>query len=134
MPRDGLAPTVETDPKARCAPLADPLGLAHSLSPVDLPEPPVPLANPLRWATTVIATATLFLLLFNAHALRSWSYQLTPNDASARVVSIAEAWYDIAGRFGLNRPVEAMHARWQAARDAQFGRAGAPAAQNPERS
>jgi hypothetical protein len=83
----------------------------------------------------VIAVATLFLLLFNAHALRGWSYQLPPNDQSARVVTAAEAWDDFVGKAGFNRPVEAMHARWQAARDARFegrpapqsGRSDAPA-------
>jgi len=106
------------------APLHDPTGLAKTLSPVDLPEPAVKLPHPLLWTSQVIAVATLFLLLFNAHALRGWSYQLPPNDYSARVVTLAEAWYDLTAKVGLNQPVEAMHARWQAARDARFGERG----------
>ena len=123
MPRDGSAPTIETEPQPGSARLADTLGLDRSLSPVDLPDPPAPLPHPLRWTTEVIATATLFLLLFNAHALRGWSYQLTPSDYSARIVTVTEGWYDLVGKAGLNAPVEAMHARWQAARDARSGSA-----------
>ena len=108
------------------APLPDPAGLARTLSPVDLPEPAVPLPHPLRWTSQVIAIGTLFLLLFNAHALRGWSYQLPPNDYSARVVTLAEGWYDLVGKAGFNRPVEAMHARWQAARDARFSGQATP--------
>lgn len=102
------------------APLPDPAGLAETLSPVDLPEPAAPLPHPLRWTTTTIAVATLFLALFNAHAIRGWSYQLTPNETSARVVTAAEAWYAITERAGLNRPVEAVHSWWQSGREARF--------------
>jgi len=91
------------------------------LSPVDLPEPPAPLPHGLRWTTTAIAIAALLLALLNAHAIRGWSYQLTPNAASARIVTAAEAWYDTVGRAGLNRPVETMHGWWQSARAARFG-------------
>lgn len=106
-------------------PLPESTGLAETLSPVDLPEPAAPLPHPLRWTSTTIAVATLFLALFNAHALRSWSYQLTPNEYSARVVAVAESWYAITDRAGLNRPVEAMHGWWQSARQARFGGAAA---------
>jgi hypothetical protein len=108
------------------APLPDPTGLAHTLSPVDLPDPPAPLPHGLRWASQVIAVATLVLAVFNAHALRGWSYQLAPNDYSARIVTIAEAWYDLADQAGLNRPFEAMHAAWQSAKDARFAAQVAP--------
>jgi hypothetical protein len=91
------------------------------LSPVDLPEPPTPLPHGLRWTTTAIAVATLLLALLNAHAIRGWSYQLTPNAASTRIVAAAEAWYDTLDRAGLNRPVAAMHGWWQSARSARFG-------------
>lgn len=109
------------------APLPDPTGLAHTLSPVDLPDPPTPLPHGLKWASQVIAVATIVLALLNAHALRSWSYQLTPNDWTAPIVTAAEGWYDTADRFGLNRPVEAMHAGWQALKDLRFGGEGPPA-------
>jgi hypothetical protein len=122
MPRDGSGPTEEIErPETRQQPLAERDGLAHSLSPVDLPEPPAPLPHGLRWTTNVIASAGLVLALLNAHAIRSWSYQLAPSAASSRVVSAAEAWYDIVGQAGLNRPVETMHGWWQEGRDLRFG-------------
>jgi hypothetical protein len=119
MPRDGSGPT-EEKPDAGQAPRPETEGLAQSLSPVDLPEPPVPLPHGLRWATMVIAWATLVLALLNAHALRSWSYQLPPSAASAQVVTAAESWFDLVDQAGLNRPVETMHGWWQGARDARF--------------
>ena len=115
MPRDGSGSGKEIERTP-----ADANGLALSLSPVDLPEPPAPLPNGLRWTTIAIAWATLVLLLLNAHALRSWAYQLPPTDVSAKVVTLAESWYDTADRFGLNRPVEAMHGWWQTAKDRRF--------------
>ena len=104
------------------APLPGPAALAHTLSPVDLPDPPVPLPHGLRWTAMVIVSASLVLLLLNAHAIRDWSYQLPPSAASARMVNAAETWFDLVGRAGLNRPVEIMHGWWQGARDARFRR------------
>ena len=123
-PADAAEEIARTEPER--APLPDPSGLAHTLSPVDLPEPATPLPHALRWTSLVIAVATLVLFLLNAHTLRSWSYQLPPNEHSARVVTIAETWYDIADGLGLNRPAEAMHGWWQAAKDARFEERVAP--------
>jgi hypothetical protein len=123
MPRDGSGPTEEIEkPEAGTVARTDAEGLANSLSPVDLPEPPVPQPHGLRWTTTVIVSASLMLLLLNAHAIRDWSYQLPPSAASARVVSAAESWFDAVDQVGLNRPVEIMHGWWQGARDARFQR------------
>jgi hypothetical protein len=108
------------------APLPDPTGLAHTSSPVDLPEPATPLPHPLRWTSNAIGIATLVLFLLNAHALRGWSYQLPPNDYTARIVTVAERWYGIADQAGLNRPFEAMHGWWQSAKDARFAAQVAP--------
>lgn len=94
----------------------NPFGLAFSLSPVDLPEPLVPERAPLRWLSTVVATATLTLALLNAHAIRSWAYQLPPGAWSERAVLVAEAWHGALGRAGLNRPFVTMHGWWLAAR------------------
>ena len=98
----------------------DPSGLAHSLSPVDLPEPPAPLPHPLRWTSLVIALAALVLSLLNAHALRGWSYQLPPGAASARIVVAAEGWHDGLDRIGLNRPSETMRGWWRSVRERRF--------------
>jgi hypothetical protein len=129
MPRDGSAPIGEIERlETGQKPLPDRDGLADSLSPVDLPAPPVPLPHGLRWATSVIVWAALVLALLNAHAIRSWSYQLPPSAASAQIVSAAETWYAIVDRAGLNRPVEAMQGWWQSAKDARFQSGGqAPA-------
>ena len=121
MPRDGSAAAEEIDTQdSGQAPGATSNGLADSLSPVDLPDPPAPQPHGLKWASLVIAWASLVLFLLNAHAIRGWSYQLPPGAASAQVVNAAEAWFDTVDRAGLNRPVEAMHAWWQAAREARF--------------
>jgi hypothetical protein len=97
---------------------------------VDLPEPPVPLPEPLRWTSMVIATATLVLTLGNASALRGWSYTLPPSDWTAGIVSATEGWYIAVDHVGLNRPAAAMHARWQALKDRRF----APQAPAPSES
>ena len=69
-------------------PLPDSLGLTHTSSPVDLPEPAVPLPHDgLKWTTTVIAIACAVLLVFNAGALRGWAYELSPTDTTAKVVA-----------------------------------------------
>ena len=100
----------------------DPSGLAHSLSPVDLPEPAVPLPHGLGWTTTVIVVASLVLAGLNAHALLGWANQLPPGATSARIVASAETWHGIVGAIGLNGPGETMRARWGSARQIRFGR------------
>jgi len=103
------------------APLPDPTGLAHTSSPVDLPEPVVPLPHDgLKWASTIIAVATLFLLVFNAPTLRGWAYELRPTETSAKVVTASETWYDATARLGLNRPVESLHKAWRGVMNLRF--------------
>ncbi|MEA3013556.1 MAG: hypothetical protein QOD42_2101 [Sphingomonadales bacterium] len=103
------------------APLPDPTGLAHTLSPVDLPEPAEPLPHDgLRWTSTIIVLATLILLVFNAHTLRGWAYELHPTDANAKIVSASEGWYDATASIGLNRPVEALHKAWREVMNLRF--------------
>jgi hypothetical protein len=99
----------------------NPFGLAFSQSPVDLPESLIS-PHPLRWTTTVIAVAALVLAVLNAPAIRGWAWQLPPGPWSERAVTVAESWYGMIGRFGLNRPVETMHRGWQGLRDARFDR------------
>ena len=103
------------------APLPDPTGLAHTSSPVDLPEPAEPLPHDgLKWASTIIAIATAFLLVFNAHTLRGWAYELHPTETSAKIVSVTETWYDATARLGLNRPVESLHKAWRSVMNLRF--------------
>lgn len=102
-------------------PLPDALGLTHTSSPVDLPEPAVPLPHDgLKWTSIVIAVAAAFLLVFNAHTLRAWAYELSPTDTTARVVSASESWYDLTAKAYLNRPVEALHQWWRGNMNLRF--------------
>lgn len=103
------------------APLPDPEGLAHTLSPVDLPEPAQPLPDGLRWTMTVIAIAALVLVLFNAGSLRSWADALKPTPVNDRIVVAADAWYDVTATIGLNRPADALRAGWEKVQQARFG-------------
>ena len=103
------------------APLPDALGLTHTSSPVDLPEPAVPLPHDgLKWTSIVIGVATAFLLVFNSHALRGWAYELVHDDTSARIVAASEAWYDLTAKAGLNRPVLALHHWWRGNMNLRF--------------
>jgi hypothetical protein len=121
MPRDGSAAAEEIDTQdAGQAARSASNGLADSLSPVDLPDPPAPLPHGLKWTSLVIAWASLVLFFLNAHAIRGWSYQLAPGAASAKAVNAAETWFDTVDQAGLNRPVETMHGWWQAAREVRF--------------
>ena len=102
-------------------PLPDALGLTHTSSPVDLPEPAVPLPHDgLKWTTTVIAVAAAFLLVFNAHTIRAWAYELSPNDTNAKVVSASETWYAWTSKAYLNRPVEGLHHWWRGMMNLRF--------------
>lgn len=121
------------------APLPDPSGLAHSLSPVDLPEPAEPLPRALAWTVKVIAAAAIFLALFNAEAIRGWAYELRPTPFNQRIVGVTEGWYDATATIGLNRPVEVMRGWWRSAQARRFAGAGdapqkqtGPDAQAPE--
>lgn len=115
------------------APLPDPAGLAHSLSPVDLPEPAEPLVNPLRWTVTVMATAGLFLALFNAEAIRGWAYAMEPTPVTEPVMVRAEQWYDATATVGLQHPASIMRGWWKAAQAARFpGQADAETETGPE--
>lgn len=102
------------------APLPDVEGLAHSMSPVDLPEPDAPLPNPLAWTFTVIATAGIFLALFNSGSIRSWSYELKPGLVTERVVTASESWFDATSSAGLEVPVESMRGWWKVVQNARF--------------
>jgi hypothetical protein len=112
------AEVAQTEP-AR-APLPDVEGLANSLSPVDLPEPDEPLAHPLRWTVTVIATACLVLALFNAGSVRGWSYELKETETSQRIVTVSESWFNLTAAIGLDKPAEQLRGLWEEAKAARF--------------
>ncbi len=109
---------VQTEPAK--APLPDVEGLAHTMSPIDLPEPDQPLPNPLAWTFTVIATAGIFLALFNSGSIRSWSYELKPSPVSEKVVSASEGWFNLTATAKLEAPVDAMRGWWKGVQNARF--------------
>ena len=117
---DSAREEIEKYPVER-EPLPDSLGLTHTSSPVDLPEPAVPLPHDgLKWTTTVIVVASAFLVVFNAHALRGWAYELSPTDTTAKVVGAAETWYDLTASIGLTKPVDALHHWWRGNMNLRF--------------
>jgi hypothetical protein len=120
VPVETAREEVATTEPAR-APLPDPTGPSHAFSPVDLPEPDQPLQRPLAWTFTVIATAGLFLALFNAEAIRGWSYELKPTPTSQQVVGAAETWFDVTAAAGLEKPVATMRGWWKDVQAARFG-------------
>ena len=112
----------------------DPRGLAHSQSPVDLPEPTPPLPGGLCWTSHVIAVATLVLALLNAHALLSWANRLPPSATSVPLAVAAERWHEATQAAGLDLPGAILRDWWKRARDARFGdqaSSDAPASRNP---
>jgi hypothetical protein len=95
-------------------------------SPVDLPGEKVE-ASPFGWTGKIIATATLFLFLFNANALNGWAAELPPSALTARIVATTGAWEGFTDTIGLGAPRAWLHARWKKAEAARFGGAeGAP--------
>jgi hypothetical protein len=86
-----------------------------SESPIpELPDDadPAVQARAVRWAATVIAVAALFLLVFNATAIRSWAASLKPSEASAQFAVLAGQWEDATARFGLTQPRAVVHDLW----------------------
>ena len=53
--------------------------IAEVGSPVLVAPDPVDGARPFAWMSTIIVTATLFLALFNAHAIAAWFDELPPS-------------------------------------------------------
>lgn len=94
---------------------------ADMTSPVDLPPPDGEESHPLLWASTAIAVATGFLLLFNASALRGWAFELEPSPQNERIVAAADSWYQKTEAFYLDRPVDAMSGWWLAIKALEFG-------------
>jgi hypothetical protein len=95
-------------------------GAVHVPSPVDLDDDAAAGGRPLLWTSRVVATASLFLLLFNAGALRSWASDLPPGPATDPVVAAADRWHAATSMLGLDVPVETMRGWWQAAQAARL--------------
>jgi hypothetical protein len=104
-----IVPQIET---ATCA--------GHVASPVDLEDDDAVAGRPLLWTSRIIATASLFLLLFNAGAVRSWASELPPGPAADPLIAAADRWFAATHALGLDAPVETMRGWWQAAQAASL--------------
>jgi hypothetical protein len=91
-----------------------------TLSPVDLPDGEGGV-HPLRWATTAIAAASLFLLAANATSLDDWANDLAPGLMQERVVVMTGWWKDATDSLGLGTARAWMHGLWKTAQAARFG-------------
>jgi len=68
----------------------------------------------LRWTSRAILVATLFLLVFNARSLVTWSTTLPPNWATATIRDLANVWDKRMTEAGLSAPRAAIHDRYEA--------------------
>lgn len=93
------------------------------------PDDPIARGRALRWTSTVIATAALFLFVFNATALKNWAASLTPNDVTVAAGNLAASWQAITAQVGLTAPRTVVHDAWANGRALSFpqksGRTGA---------
>jgi hypothetical protein len=92
-------------------------------SPIPAPDDPddaIARTRALRWTSTVIATATLFLFVFNATALKNWAASLTPNDITVAAGNLAGGWQAMTAQFGLTAPRAIVHDAWANGRALAF--------------
>ena len=87
-------------------------------SPVDLDGETA--GDALGWTGRSLAAAALFLLLFNAGAVRGWASELPPGPATEPLIAAADRWYDATHAAGLDVPVETMRGWWQRAQAARL--------------
>jgi hypothetical protein len=95
----------------------------------DDPDDPIARGRALRWTSTVIVSATLFLFVFNATALKNWAASLTPNDITVAAGNLAAGWQAMTAQVGLTAPRAIVHDAWANGRALTFpqtsGRTGA---------
>ena len=89
-------------------------------SPVLVAPDPVDGARPFAWMSTIIVTATLFLALFNAHAIAAWFDELPPSPYTEPLRAPIAAWAGLTERLGFDAPRAAVRSRWEAAQAARF--------------
>lgn len=95
--------------------------IAEVGSPVQVPVDPVDGVRPWRWMTGVIATATLFLALFNAHAISGWFDELPPSPFTEPLRRPIASWAALTAGLGFDTPRATVRRRWEAAQAARFG-------------
>jgi hypothetical protein len=69
-----------------------------------------------RWTSRTLLTATVLLLIFNAHALQSWASTLAPNWTSLTIRQLADVWSGRMAAAGLDQPRSDMRASWEGAK------------------
>ncbi len=77
--------------------------------------------RPWRWATGVIAVATLFLALTNAHAVQGWFDERPPGSLTEPLRAPIRRWSALTARAGLDAPRAVLRRRWQAVEAMRFG-------------
>lgn len=95
--------------------------IAEVGSPVLVPADPVDAVRPWRWMTGTIATATLFLGVFNAHAIGAWFDELPPSPVTEPLRAPIASWVALTTRLGFDAPRTAVRKRWEAEQAARFG-------------
>ena len=68
----------------------------------------------LRWTSRAILVAALFLLVFNARSLVTWSTTLPPNWATATIRDLSNVWDKRMSEAGLSGPRDTIHTRYEA--------------------
>jgi hypothetical protein len=99
------------------------------IPPPDDPNDPIARARAVRWTSTVIASATFFLFVFNAAALKNWAASLNPTDITVAAGNLAADWQATTAKVGLTAPRTLVHDAWAKGRALTFpqpsGRTGA---------
>lgn len=95
--------------------------IAEVGTPVAVDPAPIDQDRPWRWATGVIAVATLFLALTNAHAVQGWFDERPPGSFSEPLRAPIRQWSALTARAGLDAPRAALRRRWQAVEAMRFG-------------
>jgi hypothetical protein len=67
----------------------------------------------LRWTSRTILVAALFLLVFNARSLVTWSTTLPPNWATATIRDLSNVWEKRMTEAGLTAPRDAIHTGYE---------------------
>ena len=96
--------------------------IAEVGSPVLIAPDRVDAARPWRWMTTVIAVATLVLLVFNARTIDDWAVELAPNRLTVLLRVPTAGWAGTATSTGIDGPRARLHATWSRVRAARFGK------------
>ena len=96
--------------------------IAEVGSPVLVTPATVDVERPWAWMTTVIAMATLVLLVLNARTIDDWAVELVPNRLTVLLRVPTAGWADAATHTGLDAPRARLHATWSRVRAVRFGK------------